>query len=86
MTVNVIVVVLRYVAVDRDDVGYTHDVRRMEPSTVYVDSATTTEETFMTVGSGTNAMVWLSTTVSYVEMGKVTVLVIESGEAGAGRL
>lgn len=53
---------------------------------MYVDSATMTEETVMTVGSGTNAMVWLSTTVSYVETGKVTVLVIESGDAGAGRL
>lgn len=58
----------------------------MEPSIVYVDSDTTTEETVMTVGSGTNAIVWLSTTVSYVETGRVTVLVIESGDANVGRL
>lgn len=58
----------------------------MKPSTVYVDSDTTIEVTVMTVGSGTSAMVWLSTTVSYVDKGKVRVLVTESGAAEVGRL
>lgn len=53
---------------------------------MYVDSDTTIDVTVMTVGSGTNAMVWLSTTVSYVDKGNVRVLVTESGAAEVGRL
>lgn len=42
------------------------------------------DETVRTVGSGTSAMVSLWTTVSYVEIGRVMGLVMESGEVDGG--
>lgn len=84
--VTVKVVVLRYVAVVRVMVGKTVDRMLGTPSTVYVDSDTTMDEIVMTVGSGISAIVWLSTTVSYVEIGKVSVLVIDNGDVDGALL
>lgn len=58
----------------------------MTLATVYVDSETTIEDTVTTVGSGTRAIVWLSTTVSYVDTGRVSVSVTERGNADDGTL
>lgn len=86
VTVTVKVVVLRYVAVVTVTVGKTVDATLVTPSIVYVDSDTTIDEMVITVGSGTKAMVSLSTTVSYVETGKVMVLVTDSGDADGALL